>query len=283
MSQNSFGKGKKSRNRSIKWFFMYLLAIIQLFPFLWVVNFSLVKDSEVFGTSIFKMPNPPMWENYMVAWRDGNVFRYSLNSLLVTSVTIMITVFLSLTLGYAFCRMKWRFRSMFLTMIMLGMMIPIHTTLIPNFLIYSKIGLTNSYWGLIIPYSAFALPLGVYLMTGFMASIPRSLEEAAVVDGCGIYRIIIQIVLPITKPAVVTIAVITFLSCWNEFIIAATYLNNESLRTLPFSVFNFTGQYSSRYAVQFAVMTLSAIPALIFYAILNEQITKGVTMGAVKG
>ena len=119
-------------------------------------------------------------------------------------------------------------------------------------------------------------------MTGFLDSIPVALEEAAVIDGCSVMRIIFQIAFPLTKSAVATIAVMTFINNWNEFIMASTFLSTPAWKTLPFSVYEFAGQYTSRYAVQFAVMVLASIPALLVYILLNEQITKGVTFGAVK-
>ena len=124
---------------------------------------------------------------------------------------------------------------------------------------------------------------GLFLMTSFLESIPVELEEAAVMDGCGIYRIIFQIITPMLKSSIATVAIMTFLNNWNEFMMASTYLSSQKWKTLPFSVLEFTGQYSSNYAVQFAVMALTAAPAVIVYILLNKHITKGVAMGAVKG
>lgn len=262
---------------------MAFLAVGQLFPLIWLIDFSLCSSGDLFASDILKIPDPPQWQNYVKAWVDGKVPAYFLNSLLVTSVTITATIFLSVTMGYAFVRMKWKMKGFFLTTVLLGMMIPIHATLLPNFLTFRLLGLIDTYPGLIIPYVAFSMPLGVFIMTGFLESVPRALEESAVIDGCNIYRIIFQIIFPLTKPAVVTVAIMTFLNSWNEFIMAVTYLSSDALRTLPFSVWNFAGQYASEYAVQFAVMTLTAVPAILVYILLNEHITKGVSLGAVKG
>lgn len=124
---------------------------------------------------------------------------------------------------------------------------------------------------------------GLFLMTSFLESIPVELEEAAVMDGCGIYRIIFQIITPMLKSSIATVAIMTFLNNWNEFMMASTYLSSQKWKTLSFSVLEFTGQYSSNYAVQFAVMALTAAPAVIVYILLNKHITKGAAMGAVKG
>ncbi|WP_240415165.1 carbohydrate ABC transporter permease [Paenibacillus periandrae] len=273
----------KNKHKTMLWILFILVAFGQLFPLIWLFNYSLLNSSDFFSSSILKWPSQPEWQNYVNAWVDGKFPKYLFNSVLVSTVTILLTVFLSLSLAYAFTRMQWKMRSFFFTLILLGIMIPIHATLLPNFAIFKAIGLTNSYLGLIIPYTAVSVPLGTFILSGFLRSIPSAIEESAVMDGCSIYRIVFQIIMPLTMPALVTIAVTTFLTCWNEFIMAATFLSKDSLKTLPFSVMNFAGQYSSDYGSQFAVMVLTSIPAIIIYALFNEQITKGVTAGAVKG
>ncbi|AIQ46616.1 MULTISPECIES: carbohydrate ABC transporter permease [Paenibacillus] len=273
----------KKNTKIMLWLFFLIIAAVQLFPFIWLVNFSFTSSSEFYSSSILKWPDAPQWQNYINAWVDGKFARYFFNSFFVTAVTIVLTVVLSLTLGYAFTRMQWKLRSLFFTVILLGIMIPIHATLLPNFAIFKSLGLTDSYLGLILPYTAVSVPLGTFMLTGFLRSIPKAMEESAVIDGANIYRIVFGIIAPLTAPALVTIVVTTFLNCWNEFIMASTFLSKDSLKTLPFSVMNFTGQYSSDYGSQFAVMVLTSVPAIIIYAIFNEQITKGVTAGAVKG
>lgn len=273
----------KTKQKTVLWILFLLVAFAQLFPLIWLVDFSFVDSNDFFSSVILKWPSEPQWINYFNAWVDGKFPQYLFNSVLVSGVTIILTVFLSLSLGYAFTRMKWKLRSFFFTIILLGIMIPVHATLLPNFAIFKSLGLTNSYLGLILPYTAVSVPLGTFILSGFLRSIPAAIEESAIMDGCSIYRIVFQIILPLTMPALVTIAVTTFLNCWNEFIMASTFLSKDTLKTLPFSVMNFAGQYSSDYGSQFAVMVLTSIPAIIIYALFNEQITKGVTAGAVKG
>ncbi|WZL82425.1 carbohydrate ABC transporter permease [Vallitaleaceae bacterium 9-2] len=280
---NSRSVQQKRINKSVTFIILMLITIGQLFPLVWLVVFSLNKSGDLFGSHLLKWPNPPQWINYELAWTQGNIPSYLFNSILVTFFTISLTVILSSMLGYVFARMQWKLKEVVFTILLLGMMIPIHATLLPNFVIFKNIGLYDTYSGLIIPYVAFQLPISTLIMRGFMSTLPKALEEAAVIDGCNIYQIIFKIILPITKPAMVTVSVMTFIAAWNEFIMAATFLGSENKKTLAFSVFNFTGQYSSNYAVQFAVMTLVAIPSVIVYIILSEQVARGVTEGAVKG
>ncbi|WP_042224182.1 carbohydrate ABC transporter permease [Oceanobacillus manasiensis] len=270
-------------NRTILWIFFLLVAGVQLFPLVWLINFSLVDANEFFSDKVLVWPEVLKWQNYINAWIDGNFVRYLFNTVLVSTVTIILTVGISLSMAYAFTRMTWKWNKFFFVIILLGIMIPIHATLLPNFTIFRSIGLTDSYWGLILPYTAVSVPFSTFILTGFMRSIPRAVEESAVMDGASIYRIVFQIILPLTKPAIVTVIVTTFLNVWNEFIMAYTFISDDSLKTLPFSVMNFAGQYSSDYGSQFAVMVLTSIPAIIIYVIFNEQITKGVTAGSVKG
>lgn len=263
--------------------FMTLIAFIQLFPLIWLIDFSFAKSGDLFASGLLIVPDPPQWKNYVLAFVDGKILKYLFNSIIVNVVTVVGTVFISMLVSYACIRMKWKLSKVVMTIMLLGMMIPIHATLLPNFILYTKLHMTDSLPALLIPYIAFALPQGIFIMASFMEGVPRALEEAAVIDGCNIFGVIFRIVFPILKPAMITIAIMTFLNSWNEFMMAMTFLESDKWRTLPFSVLNFAGQYASNYAVQFAVMVLTALPALAVFILLNEQITKGIMVGAVKG
>lgn len=282
---NFAGSNTKSRRmtRGLLIAFMSVIAFVELFPLIWLVDFSLAKSGDLFASNILIAPNPPQWQNYYTAFVDGKVLHFLFNSIVVNTITVIATILISLMVAYACTRMKWKLNRTVMNILLLGMMIPIHATLLPNFLIYNKVGMVDSIFALLVPYIAFSLPQGIFIMASFLESVPRALEESALIDGCGVYRIIFKIVLPITKPSIVTIAIMTFLNNWNEFVMAMTYLTSDKWRTLPFSVLQFQGQYASNYAVQFAVMALTAFPALVVYILLNEQITKGIVVGAVKG
>jgi len=262
---------------------MLIIAVIQLFPLIWLFDFSIAKSGDLFASDLLIIPDPPQWGNYITAFVDGKVLKYLFNSVVVNVTTVVGTVIISLLVSYACTRMKWKLNKIVMGILLLGMMIPVHATLLPNFILYTRLHITDSIFALLIPYIAFAMPQGIFIMSSFLEGVPKSLEEAAVIDGCGVYKVIFLIVLPIMKPAMVTIAIMTFLNSWNEFVMAMTYLESDKFKTLPFSVLNFAGQYASNYAVQFAVMVLTALPALIVFILLNEQITKGITVGAVKG
>lgn len=273
----------KKIGKIILWIVLVAVAVIQLFPLIWLVDFSLGSSNEMFTSGLLIIPEKLRFDNYVKAFVDGNFLHYLRNSVLINTLAVILVVIISIMAAFACQRMKWKLSGLVSTILVMGMMIPIHATLLPNYKIYSTLHLTDTIWALLIPYVAFSLPQGMFLMTGFIQSLPKELEEAAVMDGCGIYRIVFQIVTPLLKPSIATVAIMTFLNNWNEFMMASTYLSTPTWKTLPFSVLEFTGEYSSNYAVQFAVMALTAAPAVIVYVILNKHITKGVAMGAVKG
>ena len=278
MKENS-----KKIGKVVLWIVLIIVAVIQLFPLIWLVDFSLGSSNEMFTNGLLIIPEKIRWDNYVKAFVDGNFLHYLRNSVLINTLAVVLVVFISIMAAFACQRMKWKLSGLVSTLLVMGMMIPIHATLLPNYKIYSALHLTDTIWALLIPYVAFSLPQGMFLMTGFIQSVPKELEEAAVMDGCGIYRIVFQIITPLLKPSIATVAIMTFLNNWNEFMMASTYLSTPTWKTLPFSVLEFTGEYSSNYAVQFAVMALTAAPAVIVYIVLNKHITKGVAMGAVKG
>lgn len=280
---NHAGKKRSIAGRILLWIILITVAVIQIFPLVWLADFSLASSNEMFTKGLLIIPDKIQWGNYVKAYIDGHFLLYLKNSFLINALVVILVIIISIMAAFACKRMEWKLSGFVKTLLMLGMMIPIHATLLPNYKIYNQLHITDTIWALLIPYVAFSLPQALFLMTGFIESIPLELEEAAVVDGCGIYRIVFLVVAPLLKPSVATVSIMTFLNNWNEFMMASTYLSSPKWKTLPFSVLEFTGQYSSNYAVQFAVMALTAVPAVIVYIILNKNITKGVAMGAVKG
>lgn len=281
---NAEEQGKKNPiGKILLWVVLIIVAVIQIFPLIWLLDFSVASSTEMFTTGLLIWPEKFRFDNYVNAFQNGHVGSYLVHSLLINTLAVVCVLLFSVMMAFACSRMHWKLSKVVLGLIMLGMMIPIHATLLPNYVIYDRLHLTDTLFALLIPYVAFSLPQGLFLTVGFMASIPKEIEEAAVIDGCGIFRIVFTIITPMLKSSLVTVSIMTFLNNWNEFMMASTYLSSPKWKTLPFSVLEFTGLYSSNYAVQFAVMALSAAPMIIIYIILNKQITKGVAMGAVKG
>ncbi len=273
----------RSVRRGILYAFLAVLALAQVFPLLWVFNYSIQKTGDLFGPAFLTFPTNPVWHNYVRAFIDGRIPLYALNSLIIVTVAVAATTVLSFCLAYACTRMVWKGRKVVLGFVGLGLVIPIHVTLLPNFVWFGMFHLINTHLGLIIPYTAFQISFSTLVIAAQLQSIPAAMEESAFMDGARYRTILPRIIAPLAAPAVVTAMISSFLSDWNEFIMANTYLSSEELRTLPFSIIRFQGQYASDYAVQFACMVLAAIPALIIFFLFSRQIMAGVSTGAVKG
>jgi raffinose/stachyose/melibiose transport system permease protein len=261
---------------------LVLFAFLQLFPLLWVFVYSLARSGDLFGADLLRFPDDPQWGNYGRAWVDGRVLRYGLNSVIVVAASTALSTFLSFCMGYSLARLRWRLKTLAMSAVTMGMVVPIHATLLPNFIWFDKFHLIDTRLGLIIPYVAFTLSFNTLVYAGHFRNLPPALEEAAMVDGARWPRVLWSVVAPLARPATVTVAVMTFLTNWNEFIMANTYIASDDLRTLPFSVIRFEGQYSSDYAIQFACMVIVALPALALYLFFSRHIMAGATAGAVK-
>jgi len=273
----------RQATRTLLYTTLLAFALSQLFPLVWVGSYSLQKSGDLFGSELLKLPLHPQWQNYVRAFVDGKVLRYSLNSLIVVSISTVVSTVLSFCMAYAITRMEWRLKAVALGAVTMGMVVPIHTTLLPNFIWFGYFKLIDTHLGLIIPYVAFTLSFNTLIYMGQFKTLPRSMEEAALIDGASWPRILWSIVAPMAMPSTMTVGVMTFLNNWNEFIMANTYLATDDLRTLPFSIIRFQGQYSSDYAVQFACMVLVAVPALALYFVFSRRIMEGATAGAIKG
>jgi raffinose/stachyose/melibiose transport system permease protein len=268
--------------RILLYTFLVVFAFLQIFPLLWLLNYSLTANTKLFGPDLISLPSPPRWDNYVRAFVDGRIPRYFANSAIIVSVSVLVTSFFAFTISYACARMQWKRRRLVFNVVLLGMVIPIHTTLLPNFQWFKLFGLIDTHLGVIIAYIAFNVSFSTLMFSGLIASIPRSMEESAYMDGARMPRILAQVIAPMAKAGFVTVGVMTFLNTWNEFIMANTYLATEAKRTLPFSIIRFQGQYSADYAVQFAVMMLVAVPAVLLFFVFSKYVIAGVTAGSVK-
>jgi raffinose/stachyose/melibiose transport system permease protein len=258
-------------------------AIIQIFPLYWLITFSLKDNADIFGGNIVGIPKEFIWKNYEKAFVNGKIVLYLMNSVIVTSVTIILTVIFSLMAAYALTRMKWKLRNSTLILFMLGLMIPIHAALLPILLMLRQFKLLNSYWSLIIPYVAFAIPMAIVIFTGFIKSIPKELEESACIDGGSIYRIFFSIILPLMKPAMSTVAIFTFLQSWNELMFAVVFISKQSYKTLTVGIQSMSGQYVTEWGPIGAALVVATLPTIIIYLCMSNQVQKSLVVGAVKG
>ena len=252
-----------------------LMAAFNLVPILYMLINSLKLESE-YAASPFSFPTSLAFENYARAWDVANMDTYFLNSILVTFGALILTVLLGALTAFFLARFKFKLRGVMYALFLIGLLIPIHATLIPIFLIMMNIGLLDSRLSLILPYTAFHLSLTIFILEGFMRGLPKDLEESAVMDGAGIFRIFWSIILPITRPAIATVVILNFIYNWNEYLFALVLVSSPGLKTLPLGLANFAGVETASLTLQMAALTIALIPIIIFYLLLQKQLVNGI-------
>ncbi len=278
---------KKIASAKREKFFIYLAliiwAIIDLFPVYWMFTFSLKSNEEIFGDNVAGLPKYWLWDNYTKALNTGKMGVYFKNSIIVSVLTIVIVLFVALMATYAMTRLIWKGRKRMNKFFMLGLTIPIHASIVPIYVTLSRLHMLNSYWTLIIPYAAFSLAMGILICTGFMNELPRELDEAACIDGCGVWGIFFRIIVPLMRPAVSTIGIYTFLQCWNELMFANVFISDSAFKTLPVGIQALAGQYTTEWGPIGAALVMATFPTLIIYVFLSKKIQECFIAGAVKG
>lgn len=273
----------EKRKKVFVYIALIIWVIIDLFPVYWMFTFSLKSNEEIFGSNVIGLPNEWLWSNYSQALGTGNMLVYFKNSIIVAVATIVLVLFTALMATYAMTRLVWKRRRQLNKFFMLGLTIPIHASIVPIYITLSRLHLLNSYLALIIPYAAFALAMGILICTGFMNELPRELDEAACIDGCGVWGIFFRIIVPLMRPAVSTIGIYTFLQCWNELMFANVFISNSAFKTLPVGIQALSGQYTTSWGPIGAALVMATFPTLLVYVFLSKKIQDSFIAGAVKG
>ena len=271
---------KTSAGKIISYAFLFLWLAISLFPLYYMFTFSLKDTNEIMRVNMLGLPRQWLFSNYANAWGSGKISLYLLNSVIDTFVTLAFTSVLGFMSAYGLLRMRWKGQKLALTYIMMGMMIPMHAALYP--LTVTLLPLTKTHFSLIIPYVAFNLPITILIISGFISSIPYEMEEAACIDGSGIYRTAFTIILPMMIPAIATAAIFVFLQVWNELLLASV-LTTDKVRTLTVGIKQMSGQYQTDYGPMGAGLVIATLPTLILYCCMSGQVQKSLVAGAVKG
>lgn len=271
---------KRSFGRIIGYIFLIIWLVLCLFPLYYMFTFSLKDTNEIMKVNMLGLPRQWLFSNYANAWGSGKISLYLLNSVIDTFVTLFFTSLLGFMSAYGLLRMRWKGQKAAMTYLMLGMMIPMHAALYP--LTVTLLPLTKTHLSLIIPYIAFNLPITILIISGFINSIPYEMEEAACIDGSGIYRTAFTIILPMLIPAIVTAAIFVFLQVWNELLLA-TVLTTNNVRTLTVGIKQMSGQYQTEYGPMGAGLVIATLPTLILYCCMSSQVQKSLVSGAVKG
>ena len=280
--------GAHKAKKGLLGFFMNLIlwifSLSCIFPIVWMI-YSSLKEKRAFNADIVGLPKSPTLINYtrILTNPDYHLPESMFNSFRTTALSILLIVAFSFIVGYILARVRFKLNRVLYVMFLMGMLIPIHSLLVPIYVVFKKCNISNQWFTLLLPYVSFGLPMGIFLVEGFVKTVPIDLEEAAAIDGSNFTHTLCTIIFPICRPILVTVAIIQVFSCWNEFSFALVLIKDVGLQTVPLALTQFKGQFASDYPKQMAAMLLTMAPIVVLYFAFSRQIIKGMVAGAVKG
>lgn len=266
----------------LKYLFLAIIVFISVAPLVWVVFSSFKTNSEILSSGL-SLPSHWNFNGYIQAFQIAPLPSYFANSLIVAVISTVLNVFIMAMSSYVIARFDFKLKGFVILLLSISLMIPMTALMNPVFVLVKSLGLYDTYGGLILVYTAIGIPMSMLILRGTFLGVPKSLEEAAEIDGAGFFRVFAQIALPVAKPGLACAAVLQFLTCWNEFLFALLLTSSEKVRTLPLSLSYFTSQFSFNYTAMFAAIVISIVPSIVIFAVFQEQVVGSLTAGAVKG
>ena len=267
----------------LRWFLIIFFAAYTLFPLIWLVLASFKTNFEFLTGPAFALPEVWQIQNYINALTVAGLGRMMLNSVIVGICATVVNAVVASMAGYCISRFRFKGRENLFLLFTVGILVPLNALMVPYFVIINKLGLYNTYGGMILLYTAIGIPMSTVIIRGLMDSIPLEIEEAAYIAGCGFFGRFFHVVLPLARTGIVTAATFEFLTCWNEFVFANLIVSSDKLRTIQVGIRYFTNQFSTDYVSMYAAIVISIVPSILGYVIFQEQIISGMTSGAVKG
>ncbi len=264
--------------------FLLFWAVLVIFPMLWLLYTALKTDQEIFF-SPWALPASPQWDNFQRGWVDAHIGDYFLNSFIVVLPSLALILFLSAMTAYVLARFPFPGNRVIFYAFMAGLLFPVFLALIPLFFLVKDLHMLSTYQGLILVYVAYSLPFSVFFMTGFFRTLPSELHEAAIIDGANQYEVFFRVMLPLAQPGLVSIGIFNFLGMWNQYLLPVVLMTDAKRYVLTQGLSYMLHQqyYNNDWSGLFAAVTMIMIPTLLVYIIFQQQIQKGITVGALKG
>jgi raffinose/stachyose/melibiose transport system permease protein len=266
--------------------FLYLVAalaaVLMMFPLLIALGTAL-KTPGTATSDLSLFPAHPSWSNFSYIFTETSILTYAKNSGIITAVTTVLVLTFAALAAYAFSRMHFFLKQVWYPLFLMGLMLPVVVVLVPLFQMEKSLHLFNTYGGLILPYTGFGLPFAILLCKNYFDSVPREMEEAALVDGASRLRTFRSVVLPLTLPALATVAIFQSVAAWNEFLFALLFMTQDAMRTVPLAIIPFIGQFGNQTEFMFAMLMVITLPPVLLFVALQRYFVSGLTAGAIKG
>lgn len=272
---------KKNGVNILRYFIFIGLFCIVILPLIFIFITSFKSNDEIFMNP-WGMPEDFSIASYVQVFTEYKILRFLVNSIVYASVVCVVVVIISSMASYAIARMHWKFNKVCMNYFLLGIMIPIHSLLVPLYISVSRMRITNVV-ALILIYIANSVPTAIFILTGYLAAIPVELEEAAVIDGASVRNLFLKVIVPLLKPSVATITILTFLGIWNDLMMGLIFLTKENNKTIQLFISQFKGDHFTNYSVLLSSIIISTVPMIIVYLFMSDRLINGMTAGAVKG
>lgn len=273
---------KVSFGNVICYMILILWGIITIYPLIYTFISSFKTETDMFS-NLFGLPREYIYSNYTDLFTEMNLLRNIMNSLFLAVMTVMLQLIFGSMASYIIAHFSMKLNNKIMLYFIIGMLIPVHAIIIPISIIAKAVNGYNSFWFIIAIYVATGLPYLIFVVTGFMRSIPRELIEAAIVDGCNANQTFWKVVLPLSKPVLATMGMLSFIGAWNELILALVLLKNNATKTVSLALTLFAGERFSNYPGMCAAVIVGVLPTMVIYFMFQENIIKGMTAGSVKG
>ena len=281
-SQGSNGMVIKKGTKVITYITLIVTAAIVIYPLLWLL-FAALKTQKELTFNTWGIPLNPQFKNFYIAWTRSGMGFFMRNSIVASALTVLLTIVSCVPIAFVLSRFEFRFKRIIYFVIISGMMIPINSAIIPLYILANKLNMMNNLAALGLIYGAFRIPISVFILEGFMSTIPRELEECSTIDGCTIPKMFWHIIVPLSRDTIVTVSILAVLSSWNELMVAMLLTSKQAVKTLPIGLMGFISEYAAEYTQLCAGILIAIIPNIIFYIFAQEKIQKGMTAGAIKG
>lgn len=278
----SIKNGLKGIKNFYKYIIMSFYVVIILGPLYFLLVSALKEDNQIF-LDPFGLPDVYLWENFRIVMFDNNILLNMLNSFYYVIMGLLLTTIICVMASYAVVKMEWKLKNTVFGLLLLGMFIPINSLLLPVFIGSRTFGVDSPRIILVLIFTVFAMPRTIFIMSGFLKDIPRTIEEAAVIDGANLFTIIFKVIIPLLKPAIATSTIFNFLSIWNNLLLPLIFINKEADKTLQLGMLKFRGEFITSYNLSLTAVLISVIPTIGLYLFFQKGIVKGITAGSVKG
>ena len=272
---------RKTAGRAGRYLFLGIAAALVVLPLLFLAMSSLKTNEELFN-STFSLPAAPQWRNYVDIFAQFHQQTYLFNSLWYAVTVCALGVVVDSMAAYAIARMKWKLSKATLMLFLAGIMIPLHAIIVPLYIVVSRFHMSNQL-ALMLLFTASTIPTSVFLISGFLSTVPRGVEESAVIDGCSIPRMFLSVVCPIITPALATVTIFNFMGVWNDLLLSLIFLTDESTKTLQLGILRFKDAFFANYGMLLTAIVISMLPSVLMYLAMSERLINGITAGAIKG